>query len=111
MDYNKVNQYLASLTIDDKNNEKAKVNDYIFSRKTEPEYKPEYTDNRLTNTNALPLPIDYNNGKSENDKKFTKKKREDNFNEKLNERHMLNFNNNRAPPPIMDQFYKNSRDY
>ena len=45
MDYNKINQYLASLTIDDKNNEKAKVNDYIFSRKTDPEYKPEYIDN------------------------------------------------------------------
>ena len=115
MDYNRLNSYLATLTLEndnkkkeehDKDKEKLKLNQSLFDRKTQEDYRPEFLDNRLTN--VKPLPIQYNN---ENEsKKFYKKKKEDNYNQQLSQRHMSNLISNK-PPPILDRFAKNSRDY
>ena len=104
MDYKELNNYLASLTVEEesKDNEKIEINKILLERKTAEQYKPKYIDNRIAEVNKTP--VSYSS-----DKKFNVKKNQVNFNDKLSERHMTSMGG-RGPLPIVDHFSKNSRD-
>ena len=108
MDYKELNNFLASLTVEEENKDKEKIelNKILLQRNTAQQYKPEFKDNRITG--IKPIPVAYSSNK-EIDKKFNVKKNQVNFNDKLSERHMSSLTGN-GPPPILDHFSKNSRD-
>lgn len=106
MDYTHLNNFLASLTVEEKSKDKEKIelNQILLERNTAQQYKPEFKDSRITQVNNSSSPT------YSSDKKFKVKKNQVNFSDKISERHMTLMNGN-GPPPVMDHFSKNSKDF